>query len=102
MTNNNNYFIYSIAGDGWSTDAISTTKIDEDTLTDILWDCAPDRCNVCGEVEDYEDSLKDVLEFVNANYAGETFYISEAHCDGKVKPQWAEVYRRVEALFTTV
>ena len=68
------FFLYSIAGEYFSTNLVTKVKYDEDTLTDILWDKAESRCNTCG-VDEF-DSLEDVQSEVYG-YNGEDFFIED-------------------------
>ena len=71
---NTNYFNYTIAGDGFGFNIVTKTKLNEDTVTDILWNYAPFRCNVCGDVEEYTyDEVMDEVE----SYDNSSLYIGD-------------------------
>ena len=75
MTNTQpTYFYYSVAGENIALNIITKIKLDEEVVTDILWDVAPFRCNVCGDVEElsYEEALEEA-----PNYDDSSLFIND-------------------------
>ena len=68
------YFYYSVAGENIALNIITKIKLDEEVVTDILWDVAPFRCNVCGDVEElsYEEALEEA-----PNYDDSSLFIND-------------------------
>ena len=90
------FFVYSIAGEFFTTQIVSKTSFSEETLCDVLWDFAPVRCNVCG-VDEYE-TLEEVQLEVDT-YCGEDFFIENMNSEWK-PGEWNEVITRVGNLAT--
>ena len=75
MTNTQpTYFYYSVAGENIALNIITKIKLDEEVVTNILWDVAPFRCNVCGDVEElsYEEALEEA-----PNYDDSSLFIND-------------------------
>ena len=89
MTNTQpTYFYYSVAAENNAFSIITKTKLDEEVVTDILWNVAPFRCNVC-DVEElsYEEALEE-----SPNYDDSSLFISD---DSK---GWDEASSQLKAL----
>lgn len=82
------YFHYSIAGENTGFSIITKIKLDEEVVTDILWNVAPFRCNVC-DVE--EISYQEVLE-ESPSYDNSPLFISD---DSK---GWEEASAQLKSL----
>ena len=68
-----NYYLYTVAAEYTAFSIITTTKYEENTLSDILWENAPFRCNVCDmETLSYEEVMSECDTYDNTS-----FYVSD-------------------------